>query len=188
MRGIIGLVMGLMLLVSTSGCSMFSGNSASIANEEVTAQPDLFLLDADSENILEEGFMESEVAWDADRVAKIKSYRSSIAAMASYLKNRLINDSSLPYYESVAGFSFTQNQYNLLQAELDARILIPNAVDKRVIIIYKYVVRDIQARLAYHQDRISASEKSIKDKASKQSISDLKTLYKTIEPLVKLVI
>lgn len=140
-----------------------------------------------SEKLLEREFLASDVPWNEERVTKINQARITIKGNTEYVKERLNFDSSLPYYTYKSWFEIMSNQYMKLQIELDARVKIPGAISDLGYELYWYAKRDINMMLEAQRLKIAATEKSIEDKASADTIEDMKRIYATIKPLVGLV-
>jgi hypothetical protein len=143
---------------------------------------------AAAEALLEEDFGSSPVPWDPEMVAEIEKARNALAGMAEYLHDRLNFDTSLPYYTYKNGFEFTAHHYMKLQNQLDERKLVPGAVSEWGLVIYEYVKRDINAALDAQRRKIAATEASIEDEANEDAIQDMKNLYNTLSPLIKMVL
>jgi len=159
-----------------------------IAQEETIVYSNTLIPNEDAERLIEKAFRASEVPWDEERSVRVEKARNAIAGMADYINDRLNFDSALPYYNYKNWFEFTAYQYMKLQVELDARIAIEGAISEEGAALYKYARRDILTLLDMERTKISATEKSIEDKATAATIEDMKMIYKTIKPLVDMVL
>jgi len=178
----IGVFIALFML---SGCSMFgSSNIQNIAAQETIVLEDQLQPDPEAEKILVRSFTRSKVPWKAGRIEKINGARIAISSMGKFLQARLLLDSSIPYYSYKSSAEFTQYQYNILQQELDARAEVKGAIPDSSKVIYYYVRRDILLRLSLQRQKIALTEKGINDKASQDTLEELKGVYKAIKPLV----
>ncbi len=178
----IGIFIALSLL---SGCSMFQGGSIqNIASQETVVLEDHMKPDPEAERILVRSFTRSKVPWKAGRIQTINESRAAISSMGKYLQARLLLDSSLPYYVYKASAEFVQNQYNILQQELDARVEVKGAIPDSSQVIYYYVKRDILLRLSLQRQKIAITEKTINDKASENTLNELRGIYAAIKPLI----
>ncbi len=177
----------LITMLLMSGCSMFgSSNILDIASQERIVLADQLQPDPEAERILVRSFTRSKVPWKSGRIKTINEARAAIASMGKYLQARLLLDSSLPYYTYKASAEFVQNQYNILQKELDARVEVKGAIPDSSQVIYYYVRRDILLRLSLQRQKIALTGKGINDRASQSTLEELKGVYKAIKPLVEM--
>ena len=174
-----------LLLILLTGCGQ---KMQMIAQEETVQYTNTLVPNEDAERLIEKSFRASEVPWDEERLGRIEKARNAISGKAEYIQDRLNFDSALPYYEYKSWFEFTAYQYMKLQIELDARIAIEGAISEEGAALYKYARRDINSLLDMERTKISATEKSIEDKATAATIEDMKMIYKTIKPLVDMVL
>lgn len=140
-----------------------------------------------AETVLEEEFITAPVPWDKESVAEIVRARIGITVMGEYLQEKINYDSSIRYYEYKFWFEFTSNMYMKLQTELDKRVKVEGAISETGKIIYEFVRRDINSMLEMQRLKISATEKSIEDKANADTLEDMKKIYATIKPLISMV-
>ncbi len=179
------LILMLIVLLLSSGCSIFQGaDIQGIASQKTIVLEDYLQPDPEAERILVRSFTRSKVPWKKGRVKEINKSRAALVSMGEYLQDRLLLDSSIPYYTYKASAEFTQNQYNKLQRELDARVEVKGAIPDSSKVIYYYVRRDILLRLSLQRQKIALTEKSINDKASQNTLEELKGVYKAIKPLI----
>lgn len=172
-------------LFAISGCSMLSGaDIQNIASQERIVLEDQMKPDPEAERILIRSFTRSKVPWQAGRIEAINGARAALTAMGKYIQARLLIDSSLPYYVYKAAAEFNQNQYNILQQELDARVEVKGAIPDSSQVIYYYVRRDILLRLSLQRQKIAISEKSINDKASESTLDEMRGVYSALKPLL----
>jgi hypothetical protein len=169
-----------------SGCSALNGGGIQqVAQHETILYEDLLLPNPEAEELLEKAFSSSTVPWDDKELFTIiSSSRNAIEAMGIYLKSKIELDGSLPYYEYKSSFNFVNNQYNILQKALDKRIETEGAISREGNAIYYYVKRDILTRLAVQQSKIAMTEKGIDDKASKNTIEEMKRIFRAVKPLI----
>ncbi len=182
----------LSLLIVTlffSSCAMLNGGGVQqAAQNELISYTDRLVPNPQAEEVLEVAFSTSRIPWKKEDLEFIDKSRKSIEAMGDFLKFRLQLDSTIPYYTYKVAFEFIQNQYNILQHILDKRVAIEGAVSTKDQIIYYYVKRDIVERLYTQQMKIAATEKSINDKASKNTVEEMKAIFKAIKPLIDIAI
>ncbi len=177
----------LLLPLLVSGC-FWESNIQQVAQKEMVQFTGSIVPNEDAELILEKEFRASEVPWDEEMISNIDRARNAITGMGEYIQDRLNFDSSVAYYNYKNWFEFTSYQYMKLQGELDKRVAIDGAISEHGKVIYEYVKRDVNSLLEIQRLKISATEKSIEDKASADTLEDMKNIYKTIKPLVEMVL
>ena len=170
-----------------SGCFWDANIDTSSQNTRISYLGNI-VPNENAEVLIERAFRKSTVQWDDVRLKKIYSARTAITTMGQYMKEKLDFNSSIRYYDYKFWFEFTANKYQKLQNELDARVGIEGAISDEGKELYLYARRDINTMLEMHRAKIAATEKSIEDKASADTIQDMKDIYAVIEPLVKMVL
>ncbi len=186
MKYLMYLVLGVFISINSVGCGKNKIDEA--AQNQTVIYSDALAPNPAAESVLEKEFAKSRTPWNAKRLVTINKSRNAIDAMGVYLKARLEFDSTLPYYTYKSSFEYFQNQYNILQRELDARILIKGALSEQGQVIYFYVRRDINERLRIQRLRISSAEKTIEANASKDSIAEFKQIFTAVKPLIDMVL
>ncbi len=177
------LILLLGMVVSISGCSL-KGDIQREASKELIVYNDSLTPNPQAERLLESALSNSKVPWDNDNFASILGARDAIKQMGQFIKFRLALDGTIPYYTYKETFAFIQFQYNILEEALDARVAVKGAITEEAEVIYYYVKRDIKARLYLQQQKITHSEKNINDRASANSIEELKGIYAAVKPLI----
>lgn len=176
------LYVGLMLFVlSIASCS---SNSTKYAQEAKITYVEQVLSDEQAMLLIEKHFRASDVPWDLDMVSNIEKSRNALMSEAEFLQGRLNVDRTLMYYNYRAGFERTSTYVSSLIAELDTRSKIEGAISEEGKWIYEKVRDDVLDRLELQRTKISMTEKAINEKATKDTIEDMKNIFETIKPLV----
>jgi len=176
------------LALGLSGCSSKPEQVQSIASNQSIQYVYAVQPNYEAEKILEEEFGDTTIPWDNDSLERVRVARSALRAKGQYLKDRLDFNSALPYYVYKEAFEFIKNQYGIIQHELDARVLIVGAVSDKGKVIYDFVKADIHAMLNSQQLKIAATEKSINDIASKDTVEEIKSMFNAVQPLIGMVL
>lgn len=177
-------LMYLVLIPIVFSISACGSNSSKYAQEAKIEYVEQVLSDEQAMILIEKHFRASDVPWDLDMVSNIEKSRNALMSEAEFLQGRLNVDRTLMYYNYRAGFERTSTYVSSLIAELNTRSKMEGAISEEGKWIYEKVRDDVLDRLELQRTKISMTEKAINEKATQDTIEDMKNIFETIKPLV----